>query len=145
MRLLVFCGVQASGKSTFWREQLADTHLRLGLDMLRTRRRERALMEACLRAGAPFVSDNTNITRDARRRYIEAAREFGATAGALFFDIPVAEAQRRNARRAPEKRVPPAALRAAFNRLEPPVVGEGFEFVLIVRPSASHRFALSLA
>ncbi|HWE94100.1 MAG TPA: hypothetical protein VG269_09070 [Tepidisphaeraceae bacterium] len=39
MEAVIFCGVQGSGKSTFFRERFFDTHLRLNLDMLRTRHR----------------------------------------------------------------------------------------------------------
>jgi len=145
MHLIVFTGIQASGKSTFWREQLAGTHIRLGLDMLRSRTREKKLMDACLAAEIAFVSDNTNVTRAVRTRYIDAARKANFTVGAIFFDIPVAEAQRRNARRPAAKRVPPAALRATFNRLEPPTPAEGFDYVLIARPSPSHRRTLTAA
>src|SRR5690242_21811350 len=59
---VVFCGIQASGKTTFYRRRFAETHVRLSMDLLRTRRREAILLEACLRAGPPFVIDNPNGT-----------------------------------------------------------------------------------
>jgi transcriptional regulator with XRE-family HTH domain len=34
---IIFVGIQASGKSTFYRERFFDTHLRINLDMLKTR------------------------------------------------------------------------------------------------------------
>ena len=43
MDMVIFIGIQATGKSTFFQEQFADTHVRVNLDMLRTRHRERRL------------------------------------------------------------------------------------------------------
>jgi hypothetical protein len=53
MQLVLFVGVQASGKSTFFRQRFAETHLRLSLDVLRTRHREAILFNACLEAKQP--------------------------------------------------------------------------------------------
>ncbi len=46
MELLLFIGGQASGKSTFYHQRFRDTHLRINLDMLRTRHREAILLKA---------------------------------------------------------------------------------------------------
>ncbi|QDU55829.1 hypothetical protein Pan181_20260 [Aeoliella mucimassa] len=40
MEVVVFIGLQASGKSTFYKQRFVDTHMRLNLDMLRTRYRD---------------------------------------------------------------------------------------------------------
>lgn len=40
------------------------------MDMLRTRHRERILVEACIDAKQPFVPDNTNPTMEQRGKYI---------------------------------------------------------------------------
>ena len=69
MEAVIFCGVQGSGKSTFYTDRLADSHVRINLDMLRTRRREQILLRACIEAKQPFVVDNTNPTIESRRRY----------------------------------------------------------------------------
>lgn len=45
MQLIIFIGVQASGKSTFYQQQFYSTHLRLNLDMLKIRHRENQLFE----------------------------------------------------------------------------------------------------
>ncbi len=45
MEEVIFCGIQASGKTTFYRERFFDTHVRISLDLLRTRRREQLLLE----------------------------------------------------------------------------------------------------
>ncbi len=37
MEAVVFCGIQGSGKTSFYRERLLATHVRISLDLLRTR------------------------------------------------------------------------------------------------------------
>jgi hypothetical protein len=58
MEAVVFSGVQGVGKSTFYRERFFATHVRINLDMLRTRNREDVLlqfMEVVERAGTSFA------------------------------------------------------------------------------------------
>ena len=60
MEAIIFIGLQAAGKSSFYRLRFIDSHIRLNLDMLRTRHREQLLFRACLEAKQPVVIDNTN-------------------------------------------------------------------------------------
>ena len=39
MEIIILMGIQASGKSTFYRQKFADSHIRINLDMLKTRHR----------------------------------------------------------------------------------------------------------
>ena len=66
MEAVIFVGIQGSGKSTFFRDRFFDTHVRINLDMLRTRPREKIFLEASLEAKQKFVLDNTNLTREER-------------------------------------------------------------------------------
>lgn len=70
MEAVIFIGLQAAGKSSFYREKFIDTHIRINLDMLKTRHRETILLNACLEAKQPLVIDNTNPTIEERKRYI---------------------------------------------------------------------------
>src|SRR5512137_2137686 len=72
---VILIGVQATGKSTFFKERFADTHVRINLDMLKTRPREKIILEACFESGQSFVVDNTNPTVEDRQRYIVPAKE----------------------------------------------------------------------
>ena len=74
MEAILLVGIQGSGKSTFYRDCFFDTHVRISLDLLRTRHREQRLLQFCLDTGQPFVVDKTNVTREERARYIAAAR-----------------------------------------------------------------------
>lgn len=48
MQLLIFSGVQASAKSSFYLLNLHHSHLRINLDMLKARHREKLIFEADL-------------------------------------------------------------------------------------------------
>jgi hypothetical protein len=45
---------------------LFDTHVRINLDMLKTKHRQQFLLDACLSGKQPFVVDNTNVTAEVR-------------------------------------------------------------------------------
>jgi predicted kinase len=136
MEAVLLIGIQASGKTTFYLERFFRTHLRLNLDMLRTRRRERLLLAACLEAGQRFVVDNTNPTRADRARYVAPARAARFTVVGYLLDVPPAEAVARNARRAGKERVPEQAIWATAARLEPPSPDEGFDALYRAVPTA---------
>lgn len=85
MELVLLVGIQASGKWSFYKKQFADTHVRINLDMLRTRNRERIIFQACLQAKQPMVVDNTNPTKKDRARYIIPAREAGFKVIGYYF------------------------------------------------------------
>jgi len=77
MEMIIFVGVQGSGKSSFYRDHFFHTHVRVNLDMLRTRNRETVLLETCLSIGQPMVVDNTNPSVVDRARYIDWAHKAG--------------------------------------------------------------------
>jgi predicted kinase len=132
MEALVFIGIQATGKSTFYRQRLADTHIRLNLDMLKTRRRERILLNACLEAKQPFVVDNTNATREARTVYISQAKAFGFTVIGYYFKSALQSAIERNNQRSGKALIPVRGIVATHRKLEPPSYDEGFDRLFYV-------------
>ncbi|MDJ0635658.1 MAG: AAA family ATPase [Xenococcaceae cyanobacterium MO_188.B29] len=94
MEAIIFVGLQASGKSSFYREKFIDTHIRINLDMLKTRHREKILFNACLEAKQPFVIDNTNPTIADRSRYIEPAKAKGFKIIGYYFQPNLEECKR---------------------------------------------------
>ena len=127
MEAVIFFGIQASGKSSFYRERFFDTHLRINLDMLGTRNRETILMRACIEAKQPFVVDNTNPTVEERARYIEPAHSGGFRVCGYYFDSPVGETLARNSRRTGKARVPEKGVIGTRKRLRSPGYEEGFD------------------
>ncbi len=136
MEAVIFCGAQASGKSSFFARAFADAYVRINLDMLRTRHRERLLLGACLEGGQPFVVDNTNLTPEERARYVVPARAAGFRVVGYYFSSRLADCLARNAARPPGRRVPDAAVRGALGRLRPPAPAEGFDALSYVRLEA---------
>lgn len=137
MQAIIFIGIPASGKSSFYKERFFRTHVRINLDMLRTRRRERILLAACLEAKQPFVVDNTNVTREERARYIAPAKAAGIEVIGYYFQSQVKEAIARNSARPEGERIPPQAIWGKFRKLEMPTLQEGFDILYDVRLSGS--------
>jgi predicted kinase len=142
MEAVIFIGIQGSGKSGFFRERFFDTHVRINLDMLRTRRREELLVAACLAAGQSLVIDNTNPLPSDRARYVQRARAAGFRTVAYFFETSLQEAMQRNNVRAGKQKVPAPAVAAAFKRLVPPSVDEGFDEIYTVKLTADLGFVV---
>jgi predicted kinase len=127
MEMIVFCGIQGAGKSVFYAERFAQTHVRLNLDMLRTGNRQDILLHACLAAQQPVVMDNTNPLARQRRRFSALGKAAGFQTALYFFDVPLEEALRRNASRSGAARVPDLAIRGTAAKLERPTADEGFD------------------
>ena len=105
--LLIFIGIQASGKTTFYHQVLEDRNLDyVSLDVLRTRARERAAFEAALTARRSVVIDNTNVTKAFRARYIAPAKAAGYKVVGLFFQSVLADCLARNEKREGKARIP---------------------------------------
>jgi predicted kinase len=135
--LVVFAGLQASGKSAFFRERFAATHEHVSKDLFRNNkdpnRRQAQLIEAALRAGSSVVVDNTNPTVEDRRALIELGRRFGARIVGHYFDSTVRQCTERNRLRAGKARVPDVAIYATAKKLVPPSYSEGFDRLFRVR------------
>jgi predicted kinase len=143
MEAVILIGIQGSGKTTFYRERFFDTHIRISLDVLRTRPRERAFLETCLRTSQRFVVDNTNVRAAERAVYIEAAKRAGFRVIGYFLETTLGDALRRNAQRAGRAKIPPAGVGAALKRLERPKLEEGFDELYLVTLDESHGFVVS--
>ena len=139
MEAVILCGIQGSGKTTLYRDRYLETHVRISLDLLRTRHREARFLAACLETRQPFVVDKTNETREERARYVGPARAAGYRLVAVLVDIPPDVAITRNAGRPPRRQVPIAGILGTRNRLAPPSRDEGFDEVLIARPDPAGR------
>lgn len=141
MEMVLFIGLQATGKSEFYKRCFYKTHMRINLDMLRTRNRERIFLQACIQAKQPFVVDNTNPTRDDRQKYIEPAKEAGFTVCGYYFRSRIAEAMARNAQRTGKECLPAPALLATYSKLELPRMDEGFDALHYVYIQEDGSFA----
>lgn len=130
---VIFIGLPASGKSTFFKTQFVDSHIRINRDMLRTAPREQLLIHACLEGGTNFVIDKTNMTRAERAAHIHAALEAGFVVHGYFFESRKDACIERNAKRPAHERVPDAAILGMRSRLELPSRSEGFDALFFVK------------
>ena len=124
---MIFCGIQAAGKTTFYLERFFTTHVRLSLDLLGTRHRERLLIDACVAAKQAFVVDNTNVTRVERAAYITTARGGNFRVIGYFFAADPGVAFARNRLRSGKAAIPAAGLFGTQKRLQLPTMDEGFD------------------
>jgi predicted kinase len=133
-------GIQATGKSTFCRDRLFHTHFRINGDLLAgNKETEQELMLACLRGGQSFVLDKMNFSKEARAPYLEQWKYFGFLRVGYVFLSSVSAAQRRNAQRPTEQRVPADAVSAIGTKLERPTYEEGFDRLYLVHLDEEHH------
>lgn len=142
MEAVIFVGLQASGKSTFYRERFFRTHVRINLDTVKTRHREKRLLEVCIVTGQWFVIDNTNPSAAEREPYIRAAKAAGFRVACYFFESKIEECKRRNAERPTYEQIPVPGILGARSRLQVPTRAEGFDDMWFVRIAESGGFAV---
>jgi predicted kinase len=139
---VILIGIPGSGKSTFYRQRFAETHVRINLDMLRTRHREAAFLETCLATRQRFVVDNTNATAADRVRYIAPAKAAGFTGIGYYFESKLEVCLARNAGRAGDRCIPERGVRATAKRPERPSCAEGFDRLYYVRVDPTGGFTV---
>ena len=133
MEAVIFCGIQGSGKTTFYKERFFRTHLRISLDLLHTRNKEARFLQTCFTTYQRFVVDNTNPSIAERRRYIETARAARFRVVCYFFETEVHEAIVRNSQRTGKELIPIAGIKGTFKKLQAPTYSEGFDLIYIVK------------
>ncbi len=144
---VVFVGLQASGKTSFFRERFASTHEHISKDNFSHARhrdlRQAALLDAALRTGRSVVLDNTNPTPADRQGAVAVARLHSARVVCYYFDSDRRSALGRNRRREGKARVPDVAILTTAKRLVPPSYAEGFDEIYVVRLTDQGAFDVS--
>ncbi|HYI08944.1 MAG TPA: AAA family ATPase [Thermoanaerobaculia bacterium] len=136
LELIIFVGMQAAGKSTYYREHLAATHVHVSKDLMtstsnRDLRQQQAIARE-LAAGRSVAVDNTNPAPAVRAPLIALGRRHGARMIAYFFEAVVKDAVARNRLREGKARVPDVAIYVAARKLVPPSLDEGFDEVRVI-------------
>jgi predicted kinase len=62
MKAVIFTGLQASGKTTFFKQYFENEYVHVNLDTLKTRNKERLLLEECFEKDIS-VSQRRRVTR----------------------------------------------------------------------------------
>lgn len=144
--LHILVGLQASGKSTFYRAYFAPSneYIYVSKDRLRNNRqpeqRQRQLIAEALAAGRSVVVDNTNAMTEARAALVELGRAYGAAIVGYAFESSARASVERNRGRTGRARVPDVAIYATAKRLTPPTYAEGFDRLYTVRITEDGTF-----
>ncbi len=149
MEIIIFAGLQASGKSTFFRTHFAVTHVLVSKDLLRNNkqpsRRQYQLIEAALQAGSSVVVDNTNPTLEDRAELIQLGRTYSAETVGYYFVPQISQSLARNKQRTGKEKVPDVAIFATMKRFVPPDYKEGFDVLFYVSANDDGTFNESCA
>jgi predicted kinase len=148
MELIIFVGLPASGKSTFYHQRFAATHTLVSKDLLPPRNKQRRQMEditAALAASHSVVVDNTNPTAADREALITLGREYGATISGYHFCSTVAASLARNRGRTGTARVPDIAIYAIAKHFVSPTYAEGFDHLYDVAIAEGGGFTVMIA
>lgn len=136
MELIIFVGLQGSGKSTYYRANFAATHVHVSKDLMPNVRdkdkRQNEVIAAALAAGKSVVVDNTSPTPAVRAPLIALGKRFGARVVAYRFDAPPKVCVVRNRLREGKARVPDAVIFITAKKLVPPALEEGFDEVRVI-------------
>lgn len=131
-QMIMFIGIQACGKSTFYRNVLYPLgYGRVNLDTLHTRHRESVLLREYMAAARSFVVDNTNPELKDRVRYIPMAKANGYEVIGMFFQSVLRDCVARNEQRGCT--VPHKAIVCTQSKLQLPSYGEGFDKLYFVK------------
>ncbi|MDP4182565.1 MAG: AAA family ATPase [Bacillota bacterium] len=142
MEAIIFIGIQATGKTTFYKNNFFKTHIRISLDMLKTRNREDILLAACVKAKQPFVVDNTNPTIMDRKKYIDIAKAAGFKVKGYYFKSSIEDAVLRNEGREGKEHIPLIGIRNAHAKLQLPQSSEGFDEIYYVQINMENKFVI---
>ena len=132
MEAIIFIGVQATGNSTFYKERFFRSHVRISLDLLKTRNREDKMLQVCLETQQAFVVDNTNPAIEDRAKYINAAKARKYQVVGYYFKSKLNEALGRNSQRLGKENIPEVGIRGTYNKLRLPSMEEGFDRLYFV-------------
>lgn len=133
MQAIIFTGIQATGKSTFYKTHFFNSHVRVSMDLLNTRNKEKQFLDTCFRTHTKFVVDNTNPTAEERKKYIDLAKENKYEIVGYYFSSSIEESIKRNNKRTGKEKIPDIGIRGCYNKLEIPHKEEGFDKLYFVK------------
>jgi predicted kinase len=146
-QVILLIGLPGSGKSSFYRELLSPTHVLISKDLMKNRRHkekyQQKLITETLAANRSLAIDNMNLSIEERAFAISAAHDFHLKVAGFYFPISVAESFQRNS--GPDRvEVPPVAIYSAAQKLQVPVLLEGFDALFEVQWTSPRNFRIKV-
>ncbi len=133
MEAIIFIGIQASGKTTFYKNHFFDTHIRISLDLLNTRNKQNKFLQTCFDTQSKFVIDNTNPRKETRKIFIQKSKENKYKIIGYYFSSKIQQAIERNNKRKGKNKIPEIGIKGTFNKLELPTISEGYDELYFVK------------
>lgn len=91
---------------------------------------EREIIQHLLQNRQKVLIDNTNISEESRKPYLQVAHQSGRSIGAIFLDTPVSRCLERN--RAREDSIPERVIAELQAQKNLPDLSEGYREVMVV-------------
>lgn len=147
MELILLIGLQASGKSTFYRTYFSQSHTLVSKDLMPNHRRkgqrQAFLIHAALQERKSVVVDNTNPTLEDRAALIELGNIYQTEQIGYYFRSTVPASLARNQTRLGKARVPDVAIYATAKKLVVPSYAEGFDQLFAVEIQENNQFKVT--
>ena len=123
---VIFMGIPASGKTTFYNKYFLD-YVHDNLDTLKRRSGENTLLTKCIENGESFVVDNTNPTKEVRQKYFDFLKDTDYEIHGYFFKSSIEDCLKRNEKKEGRARIPDDGVKSTYAKLEFPRYAEGFD------------------
>ena len=139
MEMIILMGLQASCKSTFYRNHFTDTHEHISKDLLLKSKnknkdqKQAELIEGAFQEQRSVVIDNTNATKLDRLLLIELGHRYEATIIGYYFQPDVSSSRKRNKQRTGKAQVPEKAIFITEHKFTPPSYDDGFDRLYYIR------------
>lgn len=130
MEAIILVGIPGAGKSTYYWNNFSDTHLRLNLDSLGRRNRENIILESCIKSSTKICIDNTNITIDKRKKYIQMFKQAKYEIIVYWWDPDIKKSLSNQLKR--ERKVPEKAIIGFAKNFQEPLYSEGINKIIKV-------------
>jgi predicted kinase len=146
MEVVIFIGLQATGKSTFYRQYFATTHELISKDLMSRRGKENRQVQAidiALAANKSIVIDNTNPRAIDRTNIINQSRNYQVKIIGYYFASKVSESLERNSKRTGKALVPDVGIFSTAKLLVKPEYTEGFDELFYVQIGTETEFIIT--
>jgi predicted kinase len=135
MEIIILMGLQASGKSTFYRTHFAVTHEHVSKDLLLKSKVQiqAEYIERDFQEQRSVVVDNTNATIQDRLSLIDLGRRYEVTIIGYYFQPDISSSRKHNKLRTGKAQVPEKAIFITAHKFTPPSYDEGFDRLYYIR------------